>query len=291
MQSADPVQDPLAAGTAPREWQAALELQFGSSPARTKLVRAKHHGPLRVQRPFYPEGDCCHLYVLHPPGGIAPGDSLQIDIALDSRSHALLATPSAGKVYTSDAQRSKQRQSVHAVVQSESCMEWLPQETIVFSGANVQLQTRFDLCGDAKLAGWDMICLGRRAHGEQFLQGDCVQLIEINRDGKPLMRERMHWQGDSEILRAPWGMAGQVVSGTLFATVDASRQQLDDWRAGLDSLGLPGEWGISQKPGMLLARFLGQSAAQGRRGFEYLWTCLRPLLNNRVACPPRIWNT
>jgi len=54
---------------------------------------------------------------------------------------------------------------------------------------------------------------------------------------------------------------------------------------------LIGEWGISQKPGVFTARYLGASAEQGRRGFEYLWSQLRPLVNGREMCRPRIWNT
>jgi len=161
----------------------------------------------------------------------------------------------------------------------------------VFAGANVELCTRIELAADAKLVGWDFVCLGRRASGEQFLQGECVQRIELDRDNQPLLRERTHWVGGTAMLDAPWGMGRQVVSGTWFATLDAKRAQLDQWREGLAALELPGEWGLSQKPGLLLARYLGQSAAEGRKGFEYLWGRVRPLIGNRDVCRPRIWNT
>ncbi|MGH1471978.1 MAG: urease accessory protein UreD [Cellvibrionaceae bacterium] len=281
-----------------REWLATIELAFlgktlsiTDAAAKTKLIRAKHLGPLRIQRPFYPEGDCCHCYLLHPPGGIAAGDDLTISAELVEKSHVLLTTPSAGKVYTSDSHGHPQRQGIHAKISADSCLEWLPQETIIFSGAQVKLTNRFNLEGNGHLIGWDMVCLGRRASGEQFLEGDCVQSIEIYRDDILLMRERTHWQGNSSALTSTWGMAGHVVSGTLFATLETSRQQMDDWREGLAELALTGEWGLSQKPGVFTARFLGRSAEQGRKGFEYLWSQLRPLINGRDACRPRIWNT
>ena len=274
-----------------RHWLAHLQLQFESGARHTKLQRAKHFGPLRVQRPFYPEGDVCHLYILHPPGGMAPGDKLSLEATLGRDSTVLLTTPSAGKVYCSDTWQHPQQQGIIANLGDKSCLEWLPQETIVFSGAEVALNNHFELQGDAQLIAWDIVCLGRRASGEQFQRGNCMQRIDVNRDGKPLLRERCHWQGGSTLLDAHWGMGANVVSGTLFATVETARQQLDDWREALTRLRLDGEWGVSQKPGIFVARYLGMSAADCRSGFETLWSFLRPLVNSKPACRPRIWNT
>ena len=58
-----------------RRWAATLSLGFEARQEReqtvTRMTRIRHQGPLRVQRPFYPEGKtgCCHVYLLHPPGG------------------------------------------------------------------------------------------------------------------------------------------------------------------------------------------------------------------------------
>ncbi len=57
-------------------WQAELALTFSRCEQRTVLTARHHRGPLRVQRPFYPEGaEVCHLYLLHPPGGVVGGGS------------------------------------------------------------------------------------------------------------------------------------------------------------------------------------------------------------------------
>ncbi|WP_339677786.1 urease accessory protein UreD [uncultured Zhongshania sp.] len=279
-----------------KSWQASIELLFRPNKNRTDLVRSLHKGPLRVQRPFYPEDDCCHVYLLHPPGGMVPGDALRVSLELDTRAQALLTTPSAGKVYRSDTAKTVQSQGVSASVASGACLEWLPQETIVFEGAEAELSNQFHLHGDARLCAWDIVVLGRRASGEGFGRGRCLQKIAISRDGVPVLSERTEWLGGSRMLDAPWGMGGMSVCGTLFATVQCDQDVMDTLRDGLAELvaskgWLAAEWGLSQKRDIFLARYLGDSPEQCRKGFIWLWSQLRPLLNGRKACPPRIWNT
>src|SRR4051812_8733917 len=58
-------------------WPARLDLSFARRGARTVVERVAHHGPLRIQRALYsPEDDACHVYLLHPPGGLVGGDEL-----------------------------------------------------------------------------------------------------------------------------------------------------------------------------------------------------------------------
>ncbi|WP_373097939.1 urease accessory protein UreD [Zhongshania sp.] len=281
---------------ATKSWPAAIELGLRASENRTDLVRISHKGPLRVQRPFYPEGDCCHVYLLHPPGGMVAGDTLRVAVSLGAGAQALLTTPSAGKVYRSDLAKTAQCQGVSAEVADGACLEWLPQETIVFEGAEAELSNQFTLQGDARLCAWDIVVLGRRASGEGFARGRCRQKIEISRDDKPLLVERTEWLGGSAMLNAPWGMGGASVSGSFFATMICDQATMDSLREGLVALAkqsgwLAAEWGLSQKRDIFMARYMGDSPEQCRKGFAWLWSQLRPQFNGRTACSPRIWNT
>src|SRR5882672_10633362 len=70
-----------AATPGPSGWAAHLQLRFAAKSGATFLEHQAHSGPLLVQRPFYPEGPgVCHVYVLHPPGGLVPGDTLALEV-------------------------------------------------------------------------------------------------------------------------------------------------------------------------------------------------------------------
>jgi urease accessory protein len=164
------------------------------------LASARHHGPLTVQRPFYPEEDVCHLYLLHPPAGIVGGDELHIAVTLDENSHALITQPGAGKFYRSRGPQALLRQ--HFTLASHATLEWLPQDTILFPGANAAIQTVFHLTSASRLLAWDLLCLGRPVMQETFSHGTLQNRLEVWRDGLPLLIERLILQEESERRRA-----------------------------------------------------------------------------------------
>lgn len=244
-----------------------------------------------VQRPFFPEGRAvCHTYILHPPGGIVPGDSLSLDIAIEAGAHALITGPAATKVYRSDGRTSRLAQTVRAA--AGSAIEWLPQETILFEGARAQLSTRIDLFGSSTFVGWDILCLGRPACGERFGAGACRQHFELWRDGRPMVLERTRYEGS--IQNAAWGMRGASVTGTLLASgpalTDETKHALLHGLRGLrvhESELLS----ASEVSGVLVLRYLGNAVEQARILFEKAWRILRPVILGRPACLPRIWST
>lgn len=277
-----------------RAWYAELSLGLEKRGGKTALVQNTHQGPLRVQRPFYPEENgCCHVYLLHPPGGMVLGDLLQINIAAAAEATVLVTTPSAGKLYNTQGALERQRQEVHLSCAPGSCIEWLPQETIVFNGANGRLRTRVELQGNAKACLWDIVCLGRPASGEVFKSGRCEQLLEIFHDGRPMLLERNRFIGDHESMRASWGLRSAPVAGTFLATLKPSRDRVDTLVEELAAIAPTPhhEWGLTQKGEIFIARYLGQSTRLCRLGFEILWRQLRPDFAGAPAVAPRIWNT
>src|SRR5437868_11313938 len=174
MQLADPVQ----AG-----WTARLNLRFSSRDGKSVLAEKHADGPLVVQKPLYPEGaDVCHAIVVHPPGGIAGGDELALDVRAAPGSHALLTTPGAGKWYRSAGSRAQQSLRFELA----GTLEWLPRETIVFSGALATLDCHIVLADEARYIGWEIVCLGRRGSGERFERGRLQLSTRIDREDRTL---------------------------------------------------------------------------------------------------------
>jgi urease accessory protein len=271
----------------PAGWEARLALRFEQRAARTVLAHRSHEGPLAVQKPFYPEGDVCHVYLLHPPGGMVGGDRLDIEIEVASDAHALITTPAAGKLYRSGGLASMQEQRLS--VATGAVLEWLPQETILYAQCRASLSTRVTLAPGARFIGWEVLCLGRAAAGECFDAGLCRQRLELWCEGRPLLIERSTIAGGSELLRAPWGFAGRTVSGT-FLAAPVAETMLAAVRAAVaverDDL-----FSATLLDSVLLCRYLGDSAESARRCFTDAWRAVRPGLLGRAAQPPRIWRT
>ena len=271
-------------------WQASLALGFARRDDSTILARREHRGPLRVQKPLYPEGPgVCHAIVLHPPAGIAGGDQLEIRVEADAGAHALLTTPGAGKWYRSGGAQSSQR--IHIEVGAGATAEWLPQESILFSGALADMHTTIDLEAGARFTGVETLCLGRRASGETFNKGRLRLMTDIRCEGKPLWRERGAIEGGSALLASPIGLAGfSVCSTVLAAGAELTPETLAACRtAGSREAGA--QWGVSLLPQLLVGRYLGHSAEAAREWLMQLWAVLRPAMSGREAIAPRIWNT
>jgi urease accessory protein len=270
-------------------WQARLELGFRVRGARTILAHRRHTGPLQVQRAFYPDGErACHVYILHPPGGVVGGDALTISVGVERGAHALLTTPAAGKLYRSDGAGAQLSQELN--VADGAWLDWLPQETIAFDGARAVSATRVALTGTAGFIGWEILCLGRPAAGETYAHGEFVQRFEIWRDGAPLWWERNALAGGTPALHASWGLAGRSVVATLVA-VGRAPSALPALRELLNAEPDDGEFAVSQLRDVLVCRYLGNSAEQARAGFIAAWRLLRPALWGIEASPPRIWAT
>lgn len=278
---------PLMSGNAAR-WRAELSLGFAEDAGVTRLIERRHLGPLRVQKPLYPEGgSVCHTVVVHPPGGVAGGDELSIAIRAGDDANALITSPSAAKWYKANGRVSRQQVRIDAG--PRAAIEWLPQETILFNAAHVQLDHSVTLAGDASYIGWEILCFGRTASGESFASGRIEQRTQIRRNGKLLWFEQGALEAGSEAMSSPLGLAGRTVCATLIAvgaTVPSAVIQ-----AMRNAGGEADAFGVTQLKSVVVARYLGDSSENAKRIMTDAWRQLRPALLGRAAVPPRIWNT
>ena len=274
---------------APRGWEAVLQLAFQRRGERSVLAGRSSFGPLAVQKALYPEGDLvCHAILLHPPGGIAGGDRLEISIAVGTDAHALLTTPGATKWYRSTG--TEALQSVRISIERKAVCEWLPQENIFFESARARSALTVDLKEGGVFCGWDVMCLGRTASGERFQAGQIRQHLRVMRGTKPLFEELGTVEGGGALLDSPIGMAGYPVCASfIMAGVAVDRDALDFCRATVPEG--DGKWGVSAMGEVIVARCLARTAETAREYFLKMWEHLRPRYAQVHASVPRIWAT
>lgn len=272
-------------GTTPPGWLASLELEISFNDGASVVGRNRHHGPLRVQKPLYPEGrQTVHAILVHPPGGIRAGDRLQINTTLGPMAHAFLTSPGAAKWYRGDD--GEAYQSVHLAAGDGAALEWMPQETIYFNGARAVQRHIVHLGAGARYIGCEVMCFGRQASGERFDRGQLRLHSEIWCGGQLLWYEQARIDAGSEALAGPFGLDGETVCATLTAVGPALPALLLAQIRELDPA-----LGASQLKSVFIARLLCSDSEHARRVMTRAWQLLRPHLLKRPALLPRIWAT
>jgi urease accessory protein len=202
-------------------WHARLALDYRLEDGRC-VARAEHEGPLRILQTLYPEGDAvAHNVLVHPPGGLVGGDTLEITVRAGPGSHALVTTPGAARFYRSLGEPALQDTRIS--LDAGSRCEWLPLEAICYSGCIAQNRLRMELAPQSELIGWDVTAFGLPASQLPFEKGSLLQHLELQ-DGW-LERGRIEAL-DGRLMDGPLGLAGHRCLATLFlASGDAITRQ------------------------------------------------------------------
>ncbi|CAM3734666.1 Urease accessory protein UreD [Bordetella sputigena] len=275
-------------------WLATLGLGLTHRHGRTVLARRQHLGPLTVQKPLYPEADSgiCHLTLLHPPGGLASGDTLRFDIALEQDAHAVFTTPGATKWYKANPAHPS-RQELNIRVADRARLDWLPLENIYFDHSQAHQHIAVSVGTGASALGWDAALLGRQAAGETWSAGQVRNDFRLlDGSGRLLWAERQRLSARSPVRVAPQGLAGMPAYGTLWAAGEACTSALAETLAP----SLPFDDGLragatSPVPGVLVIRAVAMHIEPLRHLFAALWLRLRPLVHGVPGRPLRLWAT
>lgn len=291
------------------QWPATLALQFSHSQRGTQLSRCRHKGPLYVQKPFYPEGrDLAHCYLLHPPGGVVSGDTLDITIEAKQGANTLITTPGAARIYRAREVDSLQTQNVLINIEKNTSVEWFPMETIVYDGADAELNTTVILQEHSQYIGWEITCLGLPAGNKPFNDGSITQHYRVEKNDLPLFIDRLQFSPKkSSWFHHQAGMRAKTCSGFFMAgpfdfstnnksnthnSPGISQESLTEvLRQQVAQIAKEKKLAVTWVNDFCMVRYLGESAFEARDGFIALWAILRPALINRKACAPGIWKT
>ena len=274
-------------------WHARLNLDYHLDADATTRLAFRHEGPLRILKSLHPEGPVCHNIVVHPPGGLVGGDTLEIVLALAEGTHALLTTPGATRFYRSGGAQALQ--AVHAELAAGARLEWLPLETLVHSGARAASRQRFVLAPGAEMMGWDCVALGLPAADAPFVAGEFRQ--ELQAGARWLERGRTAAE-DVALLDGPCGWAGHRALGTLWfaageALADDRRDALlEAARSVVDAHPLAPTAGVTAPQADVIAlRVLAPRVEPVHALMTAVWRAWRPLAWGLPPQPPRIWRT
>ncbi len=273
-------------------WPAELHLRFARSKKRTVLVENRHCGPLLVQKALYPEGEeVCHAVIVHPPGGIAGGDELSVEIELGVNSRAVVITPAAAKWYKAPRQPCSQQTTIRLA--KGSMLDWLPQENIFYNATRAISSFTLQIDPGASAIGWEIGLLGRQESGERWTEG-CLRFVTsiLRAEGIPLWVERLRLDASGPLRTACQCLSGFNSFATLWAVGEACTGAVAEELAS----DLPFETelraGVTSLPeGILLVRGLANDVERLREMMINCWLRLRPLVHGLPAERLRLWAT
>lgn len=272
-------------------WDARLNLRYQSQGDRT-LAHFEHSGPLRILQSLYPEGTgVCHNVLIHPPGGLVGGDSLELNVRVAPHAHGLITTPGATRFYASEGEAAAQRTRLH--LEPGARLEWLPLESLCYSGCIAHNQLRMELAPGAELLGWDVCALGLPQAGQPFERGQLLQELEL--PGVWLERGLIAAH-DERLMNSPLGLAGQRCLGTLFFASGSAlptqrcEQGLALARQAIDIDPLSAWAGATQPhPQVMLVRVLAPMVEPAMALLRRIWSLWRTYFWQLPACAPRVW--
>jgi urease accessory protein len=272
-------------------WHASLRLDYAHEGGRS-VARFRHDGPLRILQSLYPEGEgICHNVLVHPPGGLVGGDTLQVRVSGAEGSHGLVTTPGASRFYRSEGEVALQ--DVHITLQAGARLEWLPLEALYYSGCKAHNRLLMDLAPGAELLGWDVAALGLPQANQPFVRGSVLQHIELQ--GAWLERGRIAAE-DSRLLDGPLGLAGHRCLASLFiacgSEIARPRREalLEAARAVIEPSALCQTAGATAPgPQVLIVRVLAPLVEPAMQLLKAVRAAWRPLLWRENGADPRGW--
>lgn len=246
----------------------------------TVLSDLRQSGCLRARFPRAASPDRLDAVLLNVGGGIAPGDRLDATIRLAEHARATIAAQAAERIYRAAPGSPPALVRTALDVAAGACLEWLPQDTILFDDSALDRRTDIALAPSARYLGVECLVFGRAAMGETLHRLTLLDVIRLRRDGRLLLHDALRVDGDAATLRHRATAEGAGAAGTLLLAAPDAEAARGPLRAALGEF----EAGVSAFDGLLLARILAQDSATLRRAMT---AALRVVRGGRTL--PAVW--
>ena len=239
---------------------------------------------LRLRRPH---AAAFEGVIVNTGGGIVGGDRLSIELSLAPQADVTITSVAAEKIYRSAGPDAELALDMR--LQAGAALDWLPQETILFSGSRLRRRFEADLAADARLLVAETMVFGRLASAETSIEGWFRDSWRIRREGSLVFAEETRLEGKigAALDRAAVGGGARAAALLLLVAPDAEaclERARDALAAAADGACAETEtFGVSARDGILVARLLAHSPARLRASIIALLAALRR------APLPRIW--
>lgn len=257
-----------------------FHIAVSQTDGTTRLADLEERGGWRIRFPEIGGERRLEAVSINTGGGIIGGDRVDCAIEVES-GHLSLATQAAERIYRSlgPAARIDARLSIGA----DGVLEWLPQETILFSGARLQRRYDIEMAASARLLMLEMIVLGRTASGERVRDGSLNDQWRVRRDGKLIFAEAIRLDGDmhTHMQRAAIGEGARAMA-LLLLVAPGAEEQIDLLRATFANAEI--DCGASAWNGMLTARLIARDTAMLRQAAA---RAAEVLMGRQM---PRVWS-
>jgi urease accessory protein len=254
-----------------------LFARFAAYGTRTGVADLYEAGGYRLK---FPKGPLCEGVIVNTGGGMVGGDQLDIRIDMEPDAQLVLSTQSAEKIYR--AEQDAVRVNIDATLGERAELAWLPQETLLFSGAKLHRRFQVDMAENATLTLFEGVIFGRGAMGERLGDGLFKDSWRIRRGNKLVFADETKLDGimADRIDRRAIGNGARAIATFLHLSPDAEAR-LDEARNALQSASC--ECGASAWNKMLIARFAAADPAIVRQ------SAIQFLTRFRGASVPRVW--
>lgn len=261
-----------------------VRLRFGRVGAQTHRLDVAESGGYRARFPTTFDATS-EAVLINTGGGMAGGDAMRVAVTLESGADAIVTSQAAEKIYRS--QGSDTRIETTLSVAAGASLAWLPQESILFSGARLARSLTIDLAADARLVASESVFFGRSAMGETMLRGALRDRWRIRREGRLVFAEDLRLEGAiAETLARQAVGAGACAAATIVVAGPDLPDRLEQVRACRDEASSCAvEIGAGIVADLLVIRLLSPDAQALRR---VLVTLLGHLTGRAL---PRTWST
>ena len=195
--------------------------QVGLSMCNSKLDKLYQSGCAKLMLPKT-YGEMTEAVLLNTAGGITGGDKLDISIAAESGA-VIVTSQTAERLYKSSTEPAKL--TVNLSAKRAATLHWMPQETILFDGAELDRTIDLDMSSDSRCLLAETIILGREAMGEHITDCHFTDNWRLYRDGQLFHAESLQLTDRvAEIISARAGGNGaRLLSTILYAGRDAEQ--------------------------------------------------------------------